>query len=283
MLLAVGMLLTRLVAAPTGAGIRPVMAAATGGGLFVATATALHLRSPDGSDRVVGALPATDPLSLAALNQTLVLGSGPGLHISHDGGRSWRAAAGVAGRRFLAVAAAPGMLAAAAWGDRLWVSRDGGGTWSAALLPPGDTEVESLSLGAGVSMAATLLGVLASTDSGATWRHVPGTGDRMTAVSQSSGGTYAAGWRGDVYRYSAGVFTPLRVLGAAVWQVIGDAPLAATTTGLFDGAASVPGPLAGREVTGLASSAGWDYALVAGGRLYTRPRGLTTWVDLGQV
>ena len=261
-----GAILLREATSPSGSGYWPAVAAAPGGGLYVADEALAQLRLVhDGApDTTVGSLPRGLYRGLAAQGSTLVLATQNGLFLSRDGGSTWTLKVA---RRFTAVAIHGDQVLAGAWNDSLWRSADRGVTWSKAAVPAGDTEFESVVITDRAQLAATLLGILVSTDAGATWAAASGVGDRVTALD----GFEAGDWQGNLYRSADGVAWQRsgRVPGG-VWSLAG--PIAGTTAGIFrDGQAT--GGLGGREVTRVISSPPRYYAIVARGPVYVSDLG----------
>ena len=248
------------------------MAPAPGNRVFLADADRglLVLDIAGGRERM-GALPPGMPLALASYGSRLLLGTESGLFTSPDGGRTWRAATGVTGRRFLAVGQWQDEMAAAAWADRLWVSNDSGQSWRVAETPPGDTEFSALSLSnGGTDLAATHLGLLRSLDRGRKWERVEGPPNRMTAVDHLGGYLYAGDWRGRIYESSGdgSSWRQTSDIHAGIWAISGASLAVASTAGLYLGGVAAPGPAAGKEVNALASSGGVLYVSLARGGVY---------------
>jgi photosystem II stability/assembly factor-like uncharacterized protein len=215
-------------------------------------------------DRVIGSLPRGLYRGLAADGQTLILATENGLFASSDGGGSWTMKNS---RRFTAVALRGSNALAGAWNDSLWRSQDRGVTWSQVNVPAGNTEFESLAITDGADLAATLLGILVSTDGGATWVSATGIGDRVTALD----GFKAGDWMGNVFTTSDGLAWKLSAhLPGGIWSLAG--PLAGTTAGVYrDGLPT--GGLGGREITRVISSPPRYYATVARGPIYASDLG----------
>jgi hypothetical protein len=213
--------------------------------------------------------------ALAADGPNLLLATEGRLYQSNDTGAHWR---GMLPGRFTAVALRGSFELAGAWANRLFVSEDAGATWSSAKVPVGDTEFEQVAAGIPPyqpALAATLLGLLESSDLGHTWTHVAGLPDRLTAVDGMS--NEVAGWRGQVWGGNPDGFgwRLLATLPAGIWSVSGS--VAATTAGLYslDGR-PIAGPLHGREVTRLVLSNQVYYAALARGPIYSSGNG-TDW------
>ena len=268
-LLMLGLVLLRELTGPSGDGYWAAMAPAPGGGVYLADKGHLELRlvQPSGSWRRLGA-PLPDVLyrALAADGPNLLLATEGHLYPSNDLGGHWRPA--IAGR-FTAVAVRGSFELAAAWAQGLYYSEDAGAHWARAAVPAGDTEFESV-LASGY--AATLLGLLRSTDGGLTWTPVPGIPDRVTAVDDSQGQVRAGDWRGRVWSYdpAAGTVTRVAAYTGGVESLAG--PVVATTGGPVP---DRPGPLHGREVTRVVATASGYFAAVAVGPLYHSADGLS--------
>ena len=251
-------LAVRLLAAPTGAGIRFALAPGPGGTAYLADAGAGLLRlGQDGRSTTLGPLPTGSPRSLA-VGTAMLLGADDGAFVSYDGVH-WRRAP-LPGGRFLAVAADGPRLAAASWGGGLWVSADAGGAWLKASLPAQE-EVTGISLGR-PDLASTLLGVLTSSDGGASWSAVAGLPARMTSVERGAGRLYATAWRGELYASTDGAgWERAATRAAGIWTYSPAAGALATTDGLDVGGGT---QLRGSEVTALAYGGGPLFAGVAG-------------------
>jgi hypothetical protein len=268
--------LLREATSPSGAGFWTAMAPAPNGGLYVADeARQQVLRVDVAGARVVGMAPAGIYRALAADGTDLLLGTESGLFVSTDGGRGWRFA--IPNRRFTAVAINPGgEWLAGAWDDALYVSRDRGASWARATLPPGDTQFIQIVPG----FAATLLGMLHSEDGGLSWSRLPGSGDRMTAVSLTGSvqdPIRAGDWYGRIWLYDAPdhrFFGAGANCGGGVWSVAKS--VTATTAGLCPKPRSGPTLLADHEVTRLVLSGLTYYAAVARGAIYVSDNG-TDW------
>lgn len=268
-LLAFAAVIARDLTSPTGAGYNFAMAAAPAGGLYFADESRRRLILIDGAGaHVLGQTPLGVYRALAADDGGhLLLGGESGLFFSADSGRSWRFV--IPNRRFTTVAMGPDYWLAAAWNDALYRSTDEGGTWSKVAVPAGDTEFEQVTPG----FAATLLGLLHSSDGGLTWQRLAGSGDRMTAVSTSGPGI-AADWYGRVWFYDP-VNQRLRGSPAScpggIWSLAGR--LVATTQGLCPRPRSGPALLADHEVTSVVNAGRRDYAAVARGAIYVSDDG----------
>jgi hypothetical protein len=255
-----GLVFLREATSPTGHGYWTAMAAAPNGDLYVADEIHRELRlvhAAGGWERLASVPPGIF-LALAADGSNLLLATDRGLFVSVDTGGHWRAA--LPGRiSAVAIEGADGL--AGVWAKGLYVSHDTGVTWAKASVPPGDTEVEAVVPG----FAATLLGLLQSTDSGATWTRVNGFPDRMTALDQES--REAADWRGHVWAQTREGWSPLQTVPGGVWSVAAD--VIGTTAGIYVGGRPAGGPLKGREVTRVVHSGLNYWAAAAGGPIYT--------------
>ena len=270
-LLMFGLVFLREATSPSGAGYWTAMAAAPDGDLYVADEAHRELRlvHASGGWQRLAAVPSGIFRALAADGSNLLLATEGRLYVSADGGGHWRAA--LPGR-FTAVAINGREELAGAWADALYVSHDTGQTWAKAAVPAGDTEFEAVVPG----LAATLLGLLQSTDGGSTWTRVAGLPDRMTALDQGS--REAADWRGHVWAQagvssSAGWF-PIQTVPAGVWSVAQN--VVGTTQGVYFGNQPVGGPLKGREVTRVVLSGLTYWAAAARGPIYVSADG-TSW------
>jgi photosystem II stability/assembly factor-like uncharacterized protein len=269
-LLMFGLVFLREATSPSGAGYWTAMAAAPGGDLYVADEAHRELRlirSTGGWERLAAAPPGIFR-ALAADGPNMLLATEGELYQSNDTGAHWR---GVLPGRFTAVALRGSFELAGAWGKRLFRSEDAGSAWSSAQVPEGDTEFEEITTGTPPyqpALAATLLGLLESSDLGKTWARVAGLPGRMTAVDGSN--SEVAGWRGQVWGANPDGFgwRLLTLLPAGIWSITGS--VVATTAGLYflDGC-PIAGPLHGREVTRLVLSKHTYYAAVARGPIYS--------------
>ncbi len=268
-----GLLFLRFATSPTGAGFLTALAPAPGAGLYLADDARARLVEigPNGS-RTVGAIPAGAYRSLAAdALGGLLLGTDGGLYVSEDAGATWRRT--IEGGRFTAVAIGPTSWLAAAWNQGLYLSIDRGATWTMASVPAGDLQFEGVVPG----FAATLLGLLHSADGGRTWARLPGSGDRMTAVSltgDAADPVRAGDWYGRLWRYRAGRLTVAgsSCSGGGIWSLAGQ--VVAGTEGLCPKPGSGAPDLAGREVTRVVDSGGTYYAAVARGAIFTSGDGV---------
>jgi hypothetical protein len=286
-----GLVFLREATSPSGAGYWTAMTAAPNGGLYLADEAHRELRllNASGGWQRLGSVPPGIFRALAADGPNLLLATEGKLYVSSDTGTHWRAA--LAGR-FTAVSVQGTDELAGAWSDALYVSHDSGGTWTKATVPAGDTQFEAVIPG----LAATLLGMLQSTDGDRTWTRVPGFPDRMTALD---GGSREAGdWRGHVWAQetfvsglpsrlapgggpgiepivvpSASWFS-LQTVPGGVWSVARG--VVATTQGVFVGGRPVAGPLKDREVTRVVLSDRTYWAAAARGPLYSSLDS-TTW------
>jgi len=261
-LLVFGLVLLREATSPSGDGYWRAMAAAPEGDLYLADEVHRELRlvHPGGGWERLAAVPAGTFRALAADGPNLLLATEGRLYVSNDTGSTWRAA--LPGR-FTAVAVRGTTEYAAAWADGLYLSEDAGATWSKARVPGGDNEFQALIPG----FAATLLGLLESTDGGHSWTRVAGIPDRITAVSYNgnSGLVRAGDWRGVLWLYD-----PLRgaVAGRSTYPGGVEAvegSVVATTGGVYPDRG---GPLHGREVTRLVLSGDNYFAAAARGPFY---------------
>jgi hypothetical protein len=292
-----GLVFLREATSPSGAGYWTAMAAAPTGDLYLADEAHRELRllhSSGGWERL-GSVPPGIFRALAADGANLLLATEGKLYVSGDTGGHWRAA--LPGR-FTAVSIRGSEELAGAWADALYVSHDSGLTWAKAIVPPGDTEFEAVVPG----FAATLLGLLESTDEGQTWTRVPGLPDRMTALDLGQGDIQtqvpangeAADWRGHVWErefsFASGPiqvepglpasgpvlvpevsWVPLQTVQGGIWSVASN--VIATTQGVYFGGKLVGGPLKGREVTRLLISGPSYWAAAARGPIYVSPDG----------
>src|SRR5579859_7559343 len=103
LLLAVALagLAVRVLSAPEPGGYRMAMAAAPGGGAYLADRDGSLLKIDGRGARVVSRLPGGRALDLASQGDRLLLGAEDGLFVSSDGGLRWKRAP-VPGRGFLA-------------------------------------------------------------------------------------------------------------------------------------------------------------------------------------
>ena len=269
-----GLVFLREATSPSGEGYWTAMAAAPGGDLYLADEgrrELLLVHSAGGWTRLA-ATPAGIYRALAADGANLLLATEGKLYQSNDRGDHWRA---VLDGRFTAVAIHGSEELAGAWADALYVSADSGGTWSKAVVPTGDTEFEQIAAGRPPyvpDLAATLLGLLESTDGGRSWTHVAGPPTRLTSVDGVSfeagswsgelwaGNPDGTGWR-RIARFPGGVES---VAGSVVATTGGPVP-------------DHPGPLHGREVTRVVSTGYGYFAAAARGAVYFS-RGGAEWV-----
>lgn len=268
---AFGLIFLREATSPSGEGYWTAMAAAPGGALYLADETHRQLRlvQPDGTYARVGGAPPGIFRALAADGPNLVLATEGKLWVSSDVGKSWRSP--LPGR-FTAASVDGSHELAGAWGLGLYYSDDAGTTWSQAEVPAGDTEFESIVPG----FAATLLGLLHSTDGGHSWSRLAGFPDRMTSVSLAGypASDFRAGdWHGNVWRddsASGGPPAPALVghYPGAVLSVAES--VVATTNGAYP---ERGGALRGREVTRVVLSDLSYYAAVARGPIYVSDNG----------
>ena len=260
-----GLVLLRDATSPTGLGYYTAMAAAPNGDLYVADRDHLELRlvhAAGGWERL-GAVPMGVFLALAADGGNLMLGTDRELLVSGDKGGHWRSA--LAGR-IAAVSIQGSDELAGSWAKGLYVSHDAGGTFAKASLPSGDTEVIAVIPG----LAATLLGLLQSTDGGGTWTRVEGLPDRMTALDQ--GARQAADWRGHVWTQDGAGWSPSQTVSGGVWSIA--QAVIGTTQGLYVSGRPVQGQLKGREVTRVVLSGGNYWAALARGPIYVSADGV---------
>jgi hypothetical protein len=288
-LLMFGLVFLREATSPSGAGYWTAMAAAPNGDLYVADEVHRELRLIHASGGWVRltAVPPGIFRALAADGPNLLLATEGTLYVSGDTGAHWRAA--LSGR-FTAVSIQGADELAGAWSNGLYVSHDTGRTWVRATVPEGDTQFEALVPG----LAATLLGLLESTDRDRTWTRVRGLPDRMTALDQRS--REAASWRGQVWAQEtfvggipsrqapgsgpgiepivvpgAGWF-PLETVPGGVWSLANG--VVATTQGIYIAGKPVGGPLKGREVTRVVFNGLTYWAAAARGPLFVSPNGI---------
>jgi photosystem II stability/assembly factor-like uncharacterized protein len=228
---------------------------------------------PDGSSVTLGLLPwqvrGAIFRSVSVRDQDVLLGADSGLFVSHDLGRSWLFA--IPDRRITVVGTKGEFWVAGAWNDTLYVSHDRAVTWTAAIVPTGDNQFLDVTC----CWVATLLGVLATSDGGSTWRPLPGLPSRITAVSEGR----AADWAGEIFDRSGETWVRSARLPAAVRSI--DADLAGTIEGLYFRRRLVGDPIGGREVTKVISSGGFYYAALARGPIYVSHDG-TSWSFLYQ-
>jgi hypothetical protein len=284
-----GLVFLREATSPSGAGYWTAMTAAPNGGLYLADEAHRELRllNASGGWQRLGSVPPGIFRALAADGPNLLLATEGMLYVSPDTGAHWRAA--LAGR-FTAVSVHGADELAGAWSDALYVSHDTGGTWTKATVPAGDTQFEAVIPG----LAATLLGLLQSTDGGDSWTHVTGLPDRMTALDPVS--REAADWRGHVWAGGpaavgsfpiqvepslvpgasaesgpavtivAGQWHQVQAVSGGVWSVARS--VVGTTQGVYLSGWPVGGPLKGREVTRVVLSDLTYWAAAARGPLY---------------
>jgi hypothetical protein len=164
-----------------GLGINPA-----DGDLYIATHTGLF-RMERGSDQIarVGD-DLQDTMGFAVVGPDRFIGSGHpdlrddlppllGLIRSGDAGRSWDTVSLLGEADFHALLADGDRVTGYdASGDRVMVSRDGGATWDAAAPPAPIADMAAAPGGAGRLVATSETGLLASADSGTTWRIVGG-------------------------------------------------------------------------------------------------------------
>ena len=266
-----GLVFVREATSPSGAGYWTAMAAAPDQELYLADEAHRELRlvHPGGGWTRLAATPAGIYRALAASGSNLLLASEGKLYQSNDTGSHWRA---VLNGRFTAVAILGAHEVAGAWAQGLYVSDDSGATWAKAAVPAGDTEFEALLPN---GFAATLLGLLHSTDGDRTWTRVAGIPDRITALDLDRGGAealVAAGdWRGTVWYYdpATGRVSPSFSYSGGIESLAGQ--VTATTGGPFP---DHPGPLHGREVTRVVATGHGYFAAAARGPIYFSPDGL---------
>jgi hypothetical protein len=262
-----GLVFLQAATSPSGEGYWKAMAAAPDGGLYVADETHRELRlvKPGSVATRLSSTPAGIYRALAADGPNLLLATEGRLWVSSDTGATWR---GVLPGRFTAVSVRGSHELAGAWALGLYVSEDAGTTWSEATVPHGDTEFEALIPG----YAATLLGLLTSSDDDRTWTRAPGTPDRVTAVSRQAGGIRIGDWHGDVCLLQASPASrSCSTVPGGVLALAGE--VVATTSGLYPDRV---GPLHRREVTGLVLSDANYYAAIARGPIYSSTDG-TDW------
>ncbi len=266
-LLMFGLVFLREATSPTGTGYWTAMAAATNGDLYVADDVHHELRlvHASGGWQRLAAVPSGIFLALAADGANLLLATDRGLYVSADTGGHWRAA--LPGR-ITAVAIQGADELAGVWAKGLFVSHDTGRTWAKGSVPSGDTEFEAVIPG----FAATLLGLLQSTDGGRTWTRVKGLPDRMTALDASS--REAADWRGHVWAQTGEEWFPMQTVPGGVWSLVQN--VVGTTQGIYVSGQPVGGPLEGREVTRIVLSDLRYWAAAARGPIYVSTDG-TDW------
>lgn len=269
-LLSFGAVFLREATSPSGEGYWTAMAAAPGGGLYVADELRRQLVLVDGSGaHPLGSTPLGIYRALAADSTgNLLLGTESGLFVSNDSGAHWRFA--IPSRRFTTVSAGPDYWLAGAWNDGLYRSVDHGATWTKASLPAGDVEFEQVIPG----FAATLLGLLHSGDGGQTWQRLASSGDRMTAVAAYGDQSIVAGdWYGRIWTFEPG---PLLLHQTAsckggIWSLA--LAVIATTQGLCPRPRSGPALLTDHEITRVVVSGITYYAAVARGGIYVSDGG----------
>jgi hypothetical protein len=266
-LFAFGLVFLREATSPSGAGYWTAMAPAPNGDVFVADEVHRELRlvHASGGWQRLATVPSGNFRALAAGGPNLLLATEGKLYVSSDTGGHWR---GALRGRFTSVAIQGTDALAGAWGEALYVSHDTGQTWVKATVPTGDTEFEAIVPG----LAATLLGLLQSTDGGQTWSRVPGLPDRMTALDQGS--RQAADWRGHVWARTDAGWLPTHNLPGGVWSIARN--VVGTTQGVYVDGVPVGGPLKGREVTRVVLSGITYWASVGRGPLYVSLNG-TDW------
>lgn len=267
-----GLVFLREATSPSGEGYWKAMAAAPNGDLYLADEGRRELRlvhHAGGSERLA-AVPGGIFRALAASGPNLLLATEGMLYQSNDTGAGWRP---VLRGKFTTAAVLGQHELAGAWGVGLFVSDDSGATWSKAVVPAGDTEFEAL---LPTGFAATLLGLLHSTDGDRTWSRIEGIPDRITSVDFDGARLLvrAGDWRGSIWNYDPND----RTVGSGASYPGGIESLAgsvvATTGGVYP---DRPGPLHGREVTRVVDSADFYYASVARGPLYRSGNGVD-WV-----
>ncbi|MFN2463825.1 MAG: WD40/YVTN/BNR-like repeat-containing protein [Candidatus Dormibacteria bacterium] len=220
------------------------------------------------------------PLSLSLDGQYGVLGTGSGLWLTRDSGRIWsrvRNLPSVAtyGTYFTVSVRGPNLLAGA-WGQGMWYSHDAGESWHQSIVPRDDVEFEATLSSPGEDLAATELGILRSTDGGATWARARGVPDRMTALSRDGEHYRAADWRGNLFesRDHGDTWTRTKTYAGGVWAMASEPHVVATSDGLYSGQDLVTSEgLDRREVVALATSNGITYGVRAKGGLYTSTDG----------
>jgi len=263
-----GLVFLREATSPSGEGYWSAIAPAPSGDLYLADEGHRELRlihAAGGWTRLASTPPGIYR-ALAVSGSNMLLATEGKLYQSNDTGFRWRA---VLNGRFTAVTVLGQWELAGAWADGLYLSDDSGATWTRAMVPAGDTEFEAL---IPKGFAATLLGLLHSTDGGRTWTHVSGIPDRITALDYVGAGSVvrAGDWRGATWLYdpASGLVTRGANYSGGIESLDG---VIATTDGVYpDG----PGPLHGREVTRVVRSVDTYYAAAARGPIYRSADGL---------
>lgn len=240
--------------------------AGTADGIYAATASVKAWRRCAGTQGVaVAAIAYADDL-LAAVSE-----SGQAL-TSRDGGRTWTPGGTVQGQVTAMVGLPGGTLIVGTTDAGLWRSLDAGLTWlqaagsDAAAVAVADDglprAVFCLAPHAGAVYAGTAGGLVASTDAGATWRHVqaPPTHDldRLLVVG---GRPVVAGARSGVVRLRPGPDH-----AASTWSALADTPFPLTAVAAApDDALIASGPAGLFRCTDGATDADPGWTTLVGG------------------
>jgi hypothetical protein len=262
---------------PNPSGYRVALAPGTEGGVYLADSVhGFVALDPVGRVRArTSLLKSVYPLSLSFDGRYGLMGTGSGLWLTDDQGTQWRRISrfpieAVYGKYF-AVSVRGQDFLAGAWGAGLWYSRDAGQSWRQASVPTGDLEFEAILSADGEDLAATELGILRSTDGGATWSRATGVPNRMTALSRKGSSYWAGDWRGGVFLSHDGGSSWSRqyALPGGVWSMGSGTDVVGTSGGLYArGALSTAPGLDRREIVAVVSSQGNLYAARAKGELY---------------
>jgi len=267
---------------PNLSGYRVALAPGTDGGVYLADPVhGFVALDPTGRVRArTSLLKSVYPLSLSFDGRYGLMGTGSGLWQTEDQGKQWRrvsrfAIEAVYGEYF-AVSVRGQNFLAGAWGAGLWYSRDAGQSWRQASVPTGDLEFEAILSGDGEDLAATELGILRSTDGGATWSRATGVPNRMTALSRKGSAYWAGDWRGGIFLSQDGGSSWSRqyALPGGVWSMGSGTDVVGTSGGLYArGLLSTAPGLDRREIVAVVSSQGTLYAARAQGELYVSQDG----------